>query len=197
MWPDNDELDRWQMDWVREWHEVVPEATPSPVDFHSLLLSLCLHNFLLWHEEDKARDPDADDHTIATVKRTIDGLNQRRNDAIEAIDLSLINMLPEVPESIPLHSETPGSLFDRLFISALKIYHMAEAAEWAADDKAQREKNLSRLAMLREQRRDLLTCLAELNDAMTAGRRRFKVYRQMKMYNDPELNPVLYRKSYL
>jgi cell division protein FtsB len=153
-------------------------------------------NFDLWHEEDKARDPASSEAGIAAVKRAIDRLNQRRNDLVEQIDGLLLEELASAftahPEA-PLHSETPGLMIDRLSILALKIYHTGEEAERASATEEHRAKNRARLALLEEQRSDLAAALAVLSDEMASGRRRFKLYRQMKMYNDPELNPVIYK----
>jgi Protein of unknown function (DUF4254) len=148
-------------------------------------------NFELWHEEDKARVPGAPDAEIVRVKRAIDVLNQRRNDLVEKMDMWLIERLEQDPGA-PLHSETPGLMVDRLSILALKIYHTREEAHRASATEDHRLQNVERLARLEEQREDLAECLDALWAEVLKGTRRFKLYRQMKMYNDPELNPAVY-----
>ena len=149
-------------------------------------------NFELWHEEDKARDPGAGDAEIARVKRAIDRLNQQRNDVVEAMDEALLGVTGEQQAEAPLHSETPGIMIDRMSILALKIFHMREQVERSEATEAHRVRNAERLRVLEEQRGDLAGCLDQLWEEVREGRRRFKVYRQMKMYNDPELNPAIY-----
>lgn len=156
-------------------------------------------NFDLWHEEDLARDPAATDAAIAADKHAIDTLNQRRNDLVEQMDQWLLFWLREAgtrqnPDA-PLNSETPGLILDRLSILALKIYHTREEAHRKTATGGHRQRNCERLALLEEQRADLANCLESLWTQIIAGRRRFKLYRQMKMYNDPDLNPVLYRQN--
>ena len=158
-----------------------------------ITLAMAQHraNFELWHEEDKARAPEATDAEIARVKRAIDGLNQRRNDLVEKMDAWLMERL-EQNDAAPLHSETPGLMIDRLSILALKIYHTREESERASAGEAHRVRNKDRLGLLQEQREDLAGCLDTLWAEVLGGKRRFKLYRQMKMYNDPELNPAVY-----
>jgi Protein of unknown function (DUF4254) len=151
-------------------------------------------NFELWHEEDKARSPEATDSDIAEVKHAIDRLNQKRNDLVEKMDVWLLERL-EQNEQAPLHSETPGLMIDRLSILALKIYHTEEEQHRETATEAHRRRNADRLALLKEQRSDLAGCLDALWSEILQGTRRFKLYRQMKMYNDPELNPAVYGRK--
>ena len=154
-------------------------------------------NFELWHIEDEARTPGASDARLAGVKRRVDSTNQRRNDLAEALDRALLAWLESQglpnPEA-PLNSESPGLIIDRLSILALKIYHTREEAERAGAPAGHAERNRERLAILEEQRADLADCLDALWRETLAGTRRFKLYRQLKMYNDPSLNPAIYRK---
>ncbi|GAA3763565.1 DUF4254 domain-containing protein [Terriglobus aquaticus] len=160
-----------------------------------LIFQLHLANFELWHLEDKARDTTNGDALVAETKRAIDRVNQRRNDTVEAIDTALLALL--APRNLPaaaapLHSETPGQMLDRLSILALKRYHTAVESKRDDATPEHRDRSLQRLSALEEQERDLASCLQTLWREVEAGTRRFKLYRQMKMYNDPTLNPVLY-----
>lgn len=186
-----------QADCTRRWHE-------GPIDnpyggFLALVCEQHLQNYLLWHEEDKARSPEASDSEIAAVKRRIDRLNQRRNDLIEKLDEWIEAELRERNVSTcpcaPMNTETPGSVIDRLSILALRIYHMAEQAERPDADPDHRRRAAARLEVLRIQHADLSQALAELLEDIFAGRKRHRLYRQMKMYNDPTLNPYLYRAA--
>ena len=161
-----------------------------------MALTMAQHraNFELWHEEDKARAPGAPDAEIARVKRAIDVLNQRRNDLVEKTDMWLIERLDQ-GAGAPLHSETPGLMVDRLSILALKIYHTREEMHRASATEEHRLRNAGRLALLEEQRDDLAGCLDALWSEVLKGTRRFKLYRQLKMYNDPELNPAVYGQN--
>jgi hypothetical protein len=149
-------------------------------------------NFDLWHQEDLARDASATAENIATVKHAIDLLNQNRNDLVETIDQTLLCAVTQEHAEAPLNSEPPGLIIDRLSILSLKIYHTGEEALRETATDAHRARNMSRLNILEEQRSDLALCLDTLWKQVVAGERRFKLYRQMKMYNDPQLNPVLY-----
>lgn len=155
-------------------------------------------NFDLWHIEDEARTPGATDADLAGVKRRIDTTNQLRNDLAEQLDCALLEWLAArgLPDpQAPLHSESPGLMIDRLSILALKIYHTREEAERPTAPAGHGERNRARLAILEEQRADLARCLDALWSETSAGKRRFKLYRQLKMYNDPTLNPAIYGKS--
>jgi hypothetical protein len=155
-------------------------------------------NFDLWHIEDEARSPHASDAELAGVKRRIDRTNQLRNDLAEQLDRALLAWLEErgLPRAAaPLHSETPGLIIDRLSILSLKIYHTRAEAERTGADPGHAQRNFDRLAILLEQRADLAACLDALWLDVLAGTRRFKLYRQLKMYNDPSLNPAIYGKK--
>ncbi|HEV2323771.1 MAG TPA: DUF4254 domain-containing protein [Terracidiphilus sp.] len=155
-------------------------------------------NFDLWHIEDEARAPGATDAELAAVKRRIDVKNQERNDLMEELDRFLIASLTErgLPnEEAPLNSESPGLIIDRLSILSLKIYHTREEAERADAPEGHAQRNRERLSILEEQRADLAGCLDALWRETLGGRRRIKLYRQLKMYNDPALNPAIYRKG--
>jgi hypothetical protein len=176
-----------------DWHQ-----TPIPIGgppFFALILHQHRANFDLWHCEDSARDPSAADSTIVQAKRDIDRHNQDRNDLVEMIDSALLQSLPSPDEAAPLHSETPGLIIDRLSILSLKIFHTEEETHRASASAEHHERNRERLAILRSQRTDLASCLDQLWSEVQHGRRRFKLYRQLKMYNDPTLNPVLYRNT--
>ena len=158
---------------------------------------LLLHraNFELWHLEDAARDPNASDALIAERKRSIDCVNQRRNNLAERVDEELLSILSteRLPNlTAPLHSETPGMILDRLSILSLKIFHTAEEIEREGAAPGHAQRNRQRLSILRQQSTDLTACLTALWEEVCGGTRRFKLYRQLKMYNDSELNPVLY-----
>ncbi len=156
-------------------------------------------NYLLWHEEDIARSPDVGDERVAQVKRNIDRYNQQRNDRIEKLDdylvaeLAAANIAPAADAK--QNTETPGSAIDRLSIMALRLYHMEEQAARSDATPEHKAKVESRLVILREQHADLASNLAELLADIFAGRKRLKVYRQFKMYNDPTLNPYLYKAA--
>ena len=164
----------------------------------SLVVGQHRANFDLWHTEDEARTPGATDAQLADVKRRIDRTNQLRNDLAEQLDRALLDSL--APQNLPLptaplNSESPGLIIDRLSILALKIYHTREEAERADASPEHAERNRDRLAILVEQRADLAGCLDALWRETLAGTRRFKLYRQLKMYNDPTLNPSIYRNA--
>ena len=169
--------------------------------FLSLVCQQHQFNYLLWHEEDIARSPDVSDARLAEVKRAIDGYNQQRNDAIERLDEALVQQLAiegVMPNSqATLNTETPGSAIDRLSIMSLRIYHFEEQLERVDVDATHMAKVNERLERCRLQQGDLSQSLGELLEDLKQGRKLLRVYRQMKMYNDPTLNPYLYQRTRL
>lgn len=147
-----------------------------------------------WHLEDIIRDPAIDPAEALQIKRRIDRSNQERTDMVEYIDSYLldkyrgVNPLPDAR----LNTETPAWAVDRLSILALKIYHMARETERADVDEAHRAACRKKLDVLLTQQTDLSRAIEELIEDIEAGRKYMKTYKQMKMYNDPALNPVLY-----
>jgi hypothetical protein len=186
---------------TRAWHQTPADCDAAgPGDWLAAIAHQHRANFDLWHIEDEARAPGATDAELAGVKRRVDQTNQRRNDLTEELDRALLGWLSTEglpnPEA-PLHSESPGLMVDRLSILALKIYHTREEAERADAPVGHAERNRERLAILEEQRADLAGCLDALWSETLAGARRFKLYRQLKMYNDPSLNPAIYTRTAL
>jgi len=166
-------------------------------DWPSMVARQHRANCELWHIEDEARTPGASDAELADVKRRVDRTNQRRNDLAESLDRALLAWLE--PQALPnpdapLNSEPPGLIIDRLSILALKIYHTREEAGRQDAPTGHAERNRERLEILMEQRADLAASLDALWRETLDGTRRFKLYRQLKMYNDPSLNPAVYRK---
>ncbi|HEY9127222.1 MAG TPA: DUF4254 domain-containing protein [Acidobacteriaceae bacterium] len=180
------------------WHREAMETWLPPVEkLASLVARQHLANFELWHTEDAARTPDATDADLARVKRRIDETNQRRNDLSEQIDRLLLEELAKKGLPNPaaeLHSESPGLMIDRLSILALKLFHTREEMDRGDAPEGHRERNQERLEILATQRDDLAGCLSAVWNEVLAGTRRFKLYRQLKMYNDPTLNPAVYRQ---
>jgi hypothetical protein len=181
------------------WHAAPANAgNPAEDDWLDRVARQHRANFDLWHIEDEARAPGTSDAELADVKRRVDSTNQRRNDLAEDLDRALLAWLAkqQLPNAdAPLNSESPGLIIDRLSILALKIYHTREEALRDEAPAGHAERNRSRLAILEEQRADLAHCLDALWRDTLAGARRFKIYRQLKMYNDPTLNPAIYGKT--
>jgi len=148
-----------------------------------------------WHFEDIIRDPQIDPVAALTLKRRIDASNQERTDMVEYIDSYFLQKYSKVhvKEEAKINSESPAWAFDRLSILALKIYHMTEEANRAEASQEHRDKCQEKLNVLLEQRTDLSTAIDDLLTDIENGDKFMKVYKQMKMYNDDELNPVLYQ----
>ena len=166
-------------------------ASPSrPDDLRSTVLYEHHCNYILWHLEDQARRTDVDDAYVAGIKREIDKWNQQRNDAIERIDEAMLLETPAPKPDAELHTETVGMMIDRLSILALKVYYMRCNTARFGDSRLASECR-EKLRVLEAQRDDLARGLAKFLDDLRRGRRYFKVYRQFKSYNDPQLNPAL------
>lgn len=155
-------------------------------------------NFDLWHEEDKAREPGADNATISGVKGRIDRLNQQRNDMItvidEYLDDSYFGKLAN-KNQLPWNSETIGSIIDRLSIASLKNYHMQEQTEREDADATHIANCALKFERLVEQQNDLAVALQCFINDIFNGKKQNKLYRQFKMYNDPALNPKIYGQT--
>jgi hypothetical protein len=148
-----------------------------------------------WHFEDIIRDPNIDPVAALTLKRRIDASNQERTDMVEYIDSYFLQKYSHVvvKDHAKINSESPAWAFDRLSILALKIYHMQEEATRAKASQDHRDKCQAKLNILLEQRTDLSTAIDDLLTDIANGDKFMKVYKQMKMYNDDDLNPVLYQ----
>ena len=147
-----------------------------------------------WHLEDLIRDPNIDPVKALALKRRIDKSNQDRTDLVEAIDEYFWMLFHDVTPmaTATLNTESPAWAIDRLSILQLKIYHMKAEVERTDVDETHKAKCEAKLNVLREQNTDLSTAIAQLMEAYKRGEKVMKVYKQMKMYNDPALNPVLY-----
>lgn len=165
----------------------------SPVE--KTIIELLVANFTLWSYEDEARRKDVSDKYIADLKRKIDKENQRRNDLIDSIDSllreDLKKKLKVIDQSLPMNSETPGSVIDRLTILALRSYNLRKELKRKDINKSHIERCSKMLMEVKERSSDLLNCLQELLEDIYAGRKKLKSYKQHKMYNDPSLNPSL------
>lgn len=156
----------------------------------------CWIDTVQWHFEDLIRDPHIDPLEALQLKRRIDQSNQDRTDLVEQIDSYFRQYYSDVKvlDNATINTESPAWAIDRLSILALKIYHMKEQAERTDASEEHRQKCQAKLNVLLEQQVDLSTAIDQLLDDIQAGRKYMKVYRQMKMYNDPSTNPVLYKK---
>ncbi len=186
---------------IRDYHLTDNVDTPisNPYNRDTIEYSLylkCWIDTVQWHLEDIIRDPHIEPAEALGLKRRIDHSNQDRTDLVEEIDsyfrhlYSEVNPLPDAR----LNTESPAWAIDRLSILALKIWHMKEQTERQDADAEHIARCRAKLDVLREQQTDLSTAIDQLLEDIEAGRKYMKVYRQMKMYNDPSTNPVLYKK---
>ena len=187
---------------IRDYHLTDNVDTPmrNPYERESIEYNLylkCWIDTVQWHYEDIIRDPHIDPTEALSLKRRIDHSNQDRTDLVENIDSYFRHIYSDV-KPLPdarLNTESPAWAVDRLSILALKIYHMEEQVEREDANEEHRQRCQAKLNVLLEQQVDLSTAIDQLLEDIEAGRKYMKVYRPMKMYNDPSTNPVLYNNN--
>ena len=184
---------------ITDYHLTDNVDTPinNPYDRESIEYALylkCWIDTVQWHYEDIIRDPHIDPVEALALKRRIDHSNQDRTDLVEDIDSYFRQKYSDVTPlaDARLNTESPAWAVDRLSILALKIYHMKEQVERQDASKEHRQRCQAKLDVLLEQQKDLALAIDQLLEDIAEGRKYMKVYRQMKMYNDPATNPVLY-----
>ena len=187
---------------VADYHRTdnVDAAMPNPFDAGTIDYDLYCKNWIdtvQWHLEDIIRDPQIDPAEALVIKRRIDKSNQDRTDLVERIDSyfwELYHSVQPQPDA-RINTESPAWAIDRLSILHVKIWHMREQVERTDVSAEQHDKCAAKMAVLNEQLGDMTTSITQLLEDYKSGARIMKVYRQMKMYNDPTLNPVLYGKK--
>lgn len=189
---------------IDKYHETntVDQSFSNPYNKDSdliehLLYRKCWIDTVQWHYEDIIRDPNIDPVAALKLKRQIDASNQDRTDMVEYIDSYLLEKFKDVRvnEDATINTESPAWGIDRLSILALKVFHMNEEATRTDASQEHQRACKAKLNILLEQRVDLSTAINQLLDDIAHGRKYMKVYKQMKMYNDDELNPVLRGKK--
>jgi len=187
---------------VKDYHvtDNVNTVIENPYKIKTIEYYLYLKNWIdavQWHYEDIIRDPNIDPKEALILKRKIDKSNQERTDLVELIDSYFLDKYKniKVKSDAVLNTESPAWAVDRLSILILKIYHMAQEVERKDTTKEQAEKCNAKLNILLEQRKDLSAAIDRLLMDIESGDKYMKVYKQMKMYNDPSLNPILYSKK--
>ena len=186
---------------IVDYHEKDNVDTPMENPYRrqsidSILYHKCWIDTVQWHLEDIIRDPNIDPVEALKIKRRIDKSNQDRTDMVEDIDTyfrELYHGIKPFPDAT-INTESPAWAIDRLSILALKIWHMQEQTERTDADPTHIAICHGKLEVLKEQQKDLSLAIDQLLDDIVSGRKYMKVYRQMKMYNDPDTNPVLYKK---
>lgn len=184
---------------IEDYHRYdnVDQPIANPYKKGSIEYLLYLKNWIdtvQWHLEDLIRDPKIDPVAALELKRRIDRSNQERTDMVEYIDSYFLDKFKDVKVAADakINTESPAWAIDRLSILALKVYHMAQETKRTDVSDKHIQECQRKLDVLLQQQQDLTTAIEELLEDMAAGRKYMKVYKQMKMYNDPELNPVLY-----
>lgn len=184
---------------IDDYHKIddvdTPVRNPFPQgSFENILYAKNWIDTVQWHLEDEIRKPDLDPSQGMALKRRIDKSNQERTDTVETIDDYFSREFSHVtPDpSAPINSETPAWLLDRMSILMLKIYHMREQTMRTDADEQHRQQCAAKLSVLLEQKDDMRLAFDQLVEDISSGKRRFKIYRQMKMYNDATMNPALY-----
>jgi hypothetical protein len=187
---------------IGDYHKTDNVDTPiqNPYTTHTFDALLYHKNWIdtvQWHLEDIIRLPEINPSEALAIKRRIDKSNQDRTDRVEQIDDYFLEQFKSVSPKpgTRINSETPAWLLDRMSILMLKIYHMKEQTERTDANAEHIAKCHAKLAVLMEQKTDMQLAFDELVEDISNGNRRFKVYRQMKMYNDASLNPMLYQKK--
>lgn len=187
---------------INDYHKTDCVDTPinNPYELKSIEYYLYLKNWIdtvQWHFEDIIRDPNIDPAEALVLKRRIDKSNQDRTDLVELIDSYFLTKYQkvEVKADATINTESPAWAIDRLSILALKIYHMRQEVERTDTTPEHHAQCEAKLNVLLEQKKDLSSAIDQLIDDIENGRKYMKVYKQMKMYNDPNLNPVLYGKK--
>jgi len=188
---------------IAKYHKLdtVDQPFENPYDKTDLIKHLLYRKSWIdtvqWHYEDIIRLPDINPVEALTLKRKIDASNQDRTDMVEYIDSYYLNTFKDVTiqPGAKINTESPAWAIDRLSILALKIYHMREEATRETASEEHRANCQSKLAVLLEQRSDLSSAIDDLLGDISQGKKYMKVYKQMKMYNDDELNPMLYKKK--
>ena len=181
-------------------HDDINRKATNPFEvksFEHLLYEKNWIDTVQWHYEDIIRDPEIDPNEGMKLKRMIDSSNQNRTEMVEYIDSYFLNLYSKVTpvNNASINSESPAWALDRLSILILKIYHMDEESKRVDVSEKHRNNCQAKLDVLLDQKTDLSESINQLLEDISSGQKKMKVYKQMKMYNDESLNPVLYKKD--
>ena len=181
-------------------HDDINRSATNPFnkkDFEHLLYEKNWIDTVQWHYEDIIRDPDIESNEGMKLKRLIDSSNQNRTEMVEYIDSYFLNLYKQTTpkKDAKVNTESPAWALDRLSILILKIYHMREESLRTDVSDQHKDSCSEKLKILLEQRKDLSDSIDQLLEDLAKGEKKMRVYKQMKMYNDETLNPVLYKKD--